>query len=317
MKYKNDAVLISAHCNTDEKVKSLRSLVKFLHSSGKDVFLVSNTIVPDDIINLVRFFLYDSVNDIVVEKSLRFPVELILPGMIVSTRNIPWTNTIHPVLRMMFNGIRLCMMSGYRIVHYMEYDVEISSIDHIEENNTDIMNGKTCIYYSDGSGKLMGGSLVFDTFKYREDTFNYDKEKIERKFGDLYESCEMYCLHELMLPFNSLEKPLPSLEKNGVSFNKSNSGRNGMQTGILFYNGGRISYLFFVESGCDGCNFGIVMDGDRNEIYLGGSGFYINDIPEGVKNVELYRNNSLICSYDLENSEDINHIKNQTEIIKF
>lgn len=316
MIYKNDAILISAHCDTDEKVESLRRLVTFLNSNGKDIFLVANTIIPQDIINSVRFFLYDSVNDVEEEKSLRFPAVLTLPGVEVCTRSIPWRNTLYPVLRMMFNGIRLCMMNGYTIIHYMEYDVDINSIDHIKKNNTDILNGKTCIYYRDESNNLMGGSLVFDTSKYPSHFFDYNKDTIRKKFGDLYESCEMYVYHELILPFNSLGKPLPSLEKDGIFFNKSNSKRNGIQVGVLFYDEGKLFYLLFIEEGCSGCNFEINIDGSIKSVYVGESGFYINEIPDNSRNVQITRDDHIIGSYDLENPEDIHSIKNQTEIIK-
>lgn len=317
MENKKDIILISAHCNTGEKLKTLERLLFSLDSLGKDVFLVSNTIIPDHLLKFTNFYLYDSINDVVLEKYLRFPVQFVLSDLMFTTRSIPWINSIYPILRMMFNGVRMCMLNGYRIVHYIEYDTEIINSKNIEDINQLLIGSDIGgIYYRDDISTLSGGSLIFDTSKYTLETFNFDKSKIENKFSSLYESCEMYCLNELMLPFNSVARPLPTLERDGMSINKSNAGRTGIRTGILFYNNSRVSYLFFVEFGSPGCNFKIVIDGSSNDVYVGDGRFYMNDVPDGSRNIEIYRDNLLIYSYDLENPDDLNAIKNQTEITK-
>jgi hypothetical protein len=60
--------LIQSHCNTEEKLGVLRDNIKKLSDLGLDILLFSHILVPQDIIESVKYFIYDNSNPILWEE---------------------------------------------------------------------------------------------------------------------------------------------------------------------------------------------------------------------------------------------------------
>jgi hypothetical protein len=119
---KNKVVLISSHCNTEEKIDILEENLKILNNFGVDIFLTSKIDLPDRIKDLVNIFLYSKF-----DFTYKWPEKSISCWNIFDKyqMNIFVDDYGYSHLFQVKQLSKLAMAFDYEYFYHMLYDVEI------------------------------------------------------------------------------------------------------------------------------------------------------------------------------------------------
>lgn len=177
-----DLILITAYCPDKEKIERLRSLVNFLntHEDHFDLMIVSHTVIPLDIQEKVNLVLYDSKNELLTDWDL-VNQPWFNPGndRRIQSGLLSGRNTHLAIWRMLILGFSVVKNIGYKKVHHIEYDTELSNIDDFKENS-ELLEIYDTIYYKDKKGESVD-EILFGSFQ------SYKVSKIHKTLIDLDE----------------------------------------------------------------------------------------------------------------------------------
>lgn len=200
---KKDLILITAYCDTHEKVEILRNLVKQIsnHKKKFDLMLVSHTTIPQDIVQNTDFTLYDKKNELLYESEMRCKPWFIpnedRPILSIYTG---FYNSHLAIWRMIILGNSIAKNCGYEKVHHIEYDCNIENFDELyknsklleyhdsityiksEENVDDILFGT---YQSYKLNSLPEDLLVLNEKNIKQNIKNSDTKSPEGMLGEL------------------------------------------------------------------------------------------------------------------------------------
>lgn len=180
-----DLILISAHCDTQEKEDILRNLVQQIYQNGSfDLLLVSHTPIPLDISKKCTLSLYDSKNELLYDWDLRSR-PWFNPGNEREIQSIftGFFNTHLAIWRMIILGNSLAKNMGYQKVHHIEYDTSIEDFSELF-HNSDLLDQYDSITYTKSEDTV--DPIMFGTYQaYRLDTLHEDlfilnEEKIKK-----------------------------------------------------------------------------------------------------------------------------------------
>ena len=183
---KKDLILVTAYCNTTDKLEVLRNLVKQInkHNHKFDLMLISHTTVPQDISELTDFTIYDKKNELLYDWDLRskpwFSPEGNRPILSINTG---FFNTHLAIWRMIILGNSIAKNCGYEKIHHIEYDSDIKDFKEIYDNSV-LLDDYDAITYN--KSELNVDDILFGTyFCYRTDTLHdelcvLDEDSIKR-----------------------------------------------------------------------------------------------------------------------------------------
>jgi len=116
-------VLIQSHCNTEEKLNFLIQNITTLKTKGIDVLLFSHIPVPEDVIELTDYFIYDKSNPIMWEE--RRHVYWMTFGPVKLLNTVPeygWA-----VYNQVIKSSQLALQQDYDYYYLMCYDTIIDN----------------------------------------------------------------------------------------------------------------------------------------------------------------------------------------------
>ena len=184
--HKPEAVVILSHANTDEKEKITRMSILSLKRQGYPVILSSHIPVPDSLLRLVDYFVYDKDNPVVWEDEYR-KLSNTVPTIWISFNEFSLFypmdfNHGYAVLKLVKNGLSIASSSNCKKVHFVNYDYIIKDPAVLENHSTKLdefdvfsyvfnpgENGLNSGFFS-GKTDLILSSL--DKFNSKEDYFS-------------------------------------------------------------------------------------------------------------------------------------------------
>lgn len=208
---KKDLILITSHCDTTEKEEILRNLISGIQEirNSYDFFIVSHTMIPEDICSKCTLVLYDSKNEILTDPDLRSK-PWFNPG---DTRPIlsvftGFFNTHLAIWRMVIIGNSIAKNLGYQKIHHLEYDCDIKDFSEFYENSN-LLEKYDCVTYTKTQETVT--DILFGTYQaYRIDSLSPD----------------LLCLDENKIKESIRKSDTKSPEE--MLFNLLHTGKNGM-----------------------------------------------------------------------------------------
>ena len=188
---KGEPVVILSHADTEEKLSTLRRSIITLKNQGYFIILASHIGVPNDVMNIIDYFVCETDNPIVdhteyAELSNTVPIHYI---------NHPDFNLIYSfdynhgyaALRLIINGAIIAKGLGYKITHFVNYDYVIDDGSHLE-NHTLVLNDPLTPYsvfsYKWNEHKSINSAFfsgitsdilsAIEPIKSKKDYFKYD-----------------------------------------------------------------------------------------------------------------------------------------------
>ena len=160
-----DLILISAYCPDDNRETILRDLVSFLkkYNHKYDTMIVSHTVIPADIQKKVNYCFYDSKNEILTDWDLlNQPWFSPSYSRRIQSSFLSKKNTHLAIWRMMILGFSLSKNMGYKKVHHVEYDCNISELSEFDENSK-LLNEYNSVVYIDRQESV--DEIMFGSFQ--------------------------------------------------------------------------------------------------------------------------------------------------------
>lgn len=319
-----DLIIISAFCNTDYKLNTVRKLVNSLRSLGSehfDIMISSHSILPHDIISQTDYFFYDSKNILLEDFDLRSAAwfnPLDGNGAIQSIFVGPFSTHL-AIWRLLILGHTIAKAHGYNKIHHIEYDAEVEHIGELLENSK-LLDTYDVITYNIADVRHHEGLLLGSFQSYRLDTLSddltkYDEEKLLNTVRQAtVKSSEVIYKNTLHTNKKFLEKNITGYKLNGMRFalSKTSSDNVPEKTAwcIPFYDTKRNILMFLVWNSEKVSNLNIKLVYNNTRIYninnVGPDQWRIIDLgnyDEGQELVVLI-NNKVRSVYDFTKIRD-------------
>jgi hypothetical protein len=322
--------LVASHTPTKEKQDALRNLVRKLKKEKKDIFLISHSLTPSDIISDVNYHFYDCENEFLSDDKYKGWGYIDFFGDTLVTKDIIKQSTsLLPCTRNLFFGLFISKMLGYDVLHYIEYDSEITNIKIIE-NNDSLTEEYDGVYYQTKRGfgiesnHLFGPYSVYNLNSYTYDELLWDRAKILNEFSKEENNTLVEKVTESLLINTKNFKSFDSSTLIEQGFNpdiiKSYSDST-IEYKTLFYDNGKLHvYCSNNNQNQINENIDIIINESTylNIPVIEPNMFHYITIGElkDIKKVKLFSNNRLIFEYTFENDEEIETFKTNNKIIK-
>ena len=322
--------LVASHTPTKEKQDALRNLIRKLKKEKKDIFLITHSFTPSDIISDVNYHFYDSENEFVNEDNLKGWGRIeVFGNTLVSKDVIKQSTSILPCTRNLFFGMFISKMLGYDVLHYIEYDSEITDIKVIDNNNV-LLKDYDGVYYLTKQGfggdsdHLFGPYSAYNLNSYTYDELLWNREKILDEFSK----------EDNIFLVEKVSESLLINNKNFISFDKSELLNQGLNADtiksysdspvifkVLFYDDNKLHvYCSNQNPNKINENIDIIINDNTylNIPVIEPNMFHFRTIGElkDIKKVKLYSNNILIFEYQLDNDEVIEKFKKNNKLFK-
>lgn len=224
-----ELILLSAYCPDIKRQDLLRNLVNNLSEQGKDILLVSHSIVPEDIVKRCKFYFYDEENKFLPNDELKLWFMLNTSKGMVKSRDVyPISTSLIPVYRLILFGLGIAKHLKYKYVHYMEYDNEVKDISFIDNNTEILKQGYSSVAYKFTNGygyEMIEGSYSaynLDYFSFED--LEFDEDELISKYRRNYPFVERMTKTEFLDPKNPYYKPQTDIEQEGLISNLHYSG---------------------------------------------------------------------------------------------
>lgn len=220
----DNLLLITSYCPDDTRENILRNLINSLTnlSTNYDIMVVSHTPIPIDIQKKVKFYLYDSKNEILTDWDLlNRPWFSPINHRKIHSSFLSKKNTILAMWRMMILGFSLAKNLGYTKVHQIEYDCNIIDDSQIIENSRLLGEYDSVVYFDNQENieKIMFGSFQSYYLPKLDDIlFNLDENKIKNFIRTSDTKSPEVLLHRILSKGKIFEKNRDILEINGNKF---------------------------------------------------------------------------------------------------
>jgi hypothetical protein len=149
--------LIQSHCNTKDKLDFLKNNILTIKNSGLDILLFSHIPLPEEIIELTDYFIYDKSNPIMWEERRH--------NYWMTFGDVKLSNTVPEYGWAVYNQVikssQLALQQDYDHYYLMCYDTVISpSVKHSLENP------QPCITYRHKKNEnfITNATLIFSIF---------------------------------------------------------------------------------------------------------------------------------------------------------
>jgi hypothetical protein len=256
-----DIVIITAHCDDQEKIDTLIECIGVLKSEDYPIIVSSHIQVPDKIYDMVDYVIYDKENPLI------YSYEFAEYG---SATTWFWTyydnfyqkytfdfNHAYAVLKLIKNGVALAQVNGYEISHVVCYDYILNDKNLLSEHKKHLEEYDVFSYFFKGAP--MPG-LSAGLFSFKNDIFLKSFSKINTKKEY---SSEGYAIFEQFLEktflkysANILKIDIDTIRENNVVDKYTNIGNMSKNIiegkGFLFLskveNSFYIYFLSFIEA---------------------------------------------------------------------
>ena len=180
----NEIILITDFCNTSVKKLILKKLIQSF--KGKyEICLTSHGVLPFDIIECVDFYLYDKKNTFIEDNSLKgirysniSDFQITFKSYYLPSSHIP------AILRLWSSSISFLKNMGYEVVHILEYDSVVKSID-IFKNHKEKLDNYDVVFY-EKNNNIVGNLFTLNLTNFELDLFKYDDKKIYETYKKIH-----------------------------------------------------------------------------------------------------------------------------------
>ena len=174
--------IILAYTPEIEQQNQLRNFVFKLKQNNKKVLIASHNHIPDDIIKLADYYLYDSDNLLIDVADTNGRVWLYTDNFSISTPYdiFKYTNYSIQYSKSMYHGLMLAKQCGYNIVHALVYDTDFQSLDEFD-SNVELLKDYDCVFYDnekDIEPFPIGHFTSFNVSKYSLEELSFNQNKL-------------------------------------------------------------------------------------------------------------------------------------------
>jgi hypothetical protein len=165
-------VIITAHCDDQEKIDTLIECIDELKSQGYPIIVSSHIQVPDKIYDMVDYVIYDKENPLI------YSYEFSEYG---SATTWFWSsydnfyqkytfdfNHAYAVLKLIKNGVSLSQVNGYQISHVVCYDYILNDKNLLINHTKHLEEYDVFSYFFKGAAK---SGLSAGLFSFKNDVF--------------------------------------------------------------------------------------------------------------------------------------------------
>jgi hypothetical protein len=180
-----DLITVFAYCPDDNRKNILQDLLVQIQPLRDmfDIMVVSHSSIPDMTYNMVDFLHYDSsnklLNDFDVRKKHWFSNHIYN----INTVLIYPPSTHLAIYSLLYYTFNFAKFKGYKKVHCIEYDINLTDIDLIYDVNNTLDDIDT-VMFQEESTWIYGTYFAFTMNNFPEDYFTYNEEKILNELRD-------------------------------------------------------------------------------------------------------------------------------------
>ena len=303
-----DLFLITAYTPDDERKDLLRNFVSSIDRELFDVMVVSHSSIPEDVINKINYFIYDSANILLTDVEYKY---LMFYGNekfnIITTENRPFNHFL-AAWKLVTLGLSNAKNEGYKKVHCIEYDTELSSLDEFIENSG-LLDRHSLVYYSTNyQPSIISFPISFHLDKINEQWFICDEEDLKNQLLTKHiKTIEDHELKILANEPNKLKKSHLLLSENNIKINTYYSGGEDIWvTPVVDKNNNLIVFSYnprqhLTKKDILVYNIKILVNDEFYTNYdnkLGGWHLTFVKNFDKIKNLTIIRNNKKIVNYD-------------------
>jgi ASC-1-like (ASCH) protein len=133
-----EIVIITAHCDDQEKIDTLIECIDVLKSEGYPIIISSHIQVPDNIYNMVDYVIYDKENPLIYSYEFEeYGSSTTWFWSLYDNFYQKYTldfNHAYAVLKLIKNGVALAQVNGYQISHVVCYDYILNDKNLLSEH---------------------------------------------------------------------------------------------------------------------------------------------------------------------------------------
>jgi len=184
-----EIVIISSHADSEEKILTLSNCISQINKQGFDIILSSHIPIPENIVNTVNYFVYDSTNLPIIfgedefDKSYSF--YFTNGDYYQSSQAIKYHS--YSILRLYTNALAIAWANGYSISHFVNYDYIINE-ESLLKKHSYMLESCDIFGYHDLSYDANMRSLDCGIFSARIDPFLNCSKNIKSKKDFLVEN---------------------------------------------------------------------------------------------------------------------------------
>lgn len=178
-----DLFLITAYTPDDKRKNLLRNFVSSIDKELFDIMVVSHSSIPEDIINNINYFIYDSTNILLTGFEHKYVMFYESDKFTIhTTENRPFNHFI-AAWKLVTLGLSTAKNEGYKKVHCIEYDTELLSSDEFIENSS-LLDRYSLVYYSTNyQPSIISFPVSFHLDKINEKWFICDEEDLKNQLS--------------------------------------------------------------------------------------------------------------------------------------
>jgi hypothetical protein len=177
-----DLILVTAHCDTDEKKETIKKLLLFLnqYSNKFDIMCVSHTVLDISLQEKCDYYIFDKENLLLYDDEIRPKVFHRTNEFTITSNYHSLFSTSYAVLKLVSMGVTLAKSLGYEKVHKIEYDTTLTSISEFMDNSKLLDNNDIVCYTNNGDkNAFMSGSIWSSNVdKLPKFYYNYNRDDI-------------------------------------------------------------------------------------------------------------------------------------------
>lgn len=314
-----DLLLITAYTPDDERKNLLRDFVSSVDKKLFDIMVVSHSSIPEDVINKINYFIFDSSNILLTDFEYKYTMFYSNNNFsIYTTENRPFNHFL-AAWKLVTLGLTNAKNEGYKKVHCIEYDTKLLSMDEFVENSHLLDNNDLIFYSTDYQPSIISFPMSFNLDKINEQWFTYNETDLKESLLSGYiKTIEDHELKILANEPNKLGKPHYNLEQQDIKINLHYSGGEDIwvvpvvdkEDNLLIFSWNRHQTL--VKENISSYNIKILVDNKDYIDYDNHLGaWHLNPIKNinEIQNLTIIRNNKKIVTYDF-NKIDKNKFKN-------
>jgi autotransporter strand-loop-strand O-heptosyltransferase len=148
--FKKEAAVVLSHANSKDKLDTLTRCVISLKRQGYFVILSSHISVPDNILNLVDYFVCELDNPVVgSEEYSELSNTVPIYRFNYAEFSLSYTfdfNHGFAALRLIQNGINIALQNGYEKTHFVNYDYIIDDYDVLDYHSVSLETNNIVTY---------------------------------------------------------------------------------------------------------------------------------------------------------------------------
>jgi hypothetical protein len=167
MNLKNDVILITAHAPDRKRRDLLRNLLYSIDREKFDVVISANSALPEEFFDLCDYIIFDKSNKLIRDYDKKIVIWWGNQDFYVNSSEIKSFNHLVAAQTLITNGFNWCKNTGYRKLHFLEYDSIIND-DTVFGENSKLLENYSIVWYDHpaGHGLFSSYSVNLDKLPY-------------------------------------------------------------------------------------------------------------------------------------------------------